>query len=338
MGTIRWKWEDDQGRLHTFDIPNSFYIPDGKVRLLSPQHWAQSQSIRRNRKLRTSCGEHTNGVECVLYWGDGEYKRHINLGKYDNVATFPLAPGYSQFAAFCCEAGMDDHTREPMAMPSAFISDDESVAHDEVQEQSTLPWSHHWTPPSTPMTTDNPATTAIEFNLDGPSTSTSEGERDDREPAPEVIIDEEDRQSHNDMAKLLTIHHQYAHAPMTKLQLMAKSGILPRRLAKCRIPVCSACLYAKATRKPWRSKPRTRNAEDAMEPSKPGQVVSVDQLVSPTPGLIAQMTGFLTTKRYRYATVYVDQYSRMGFVYLQKTASAEETVEGKKAFDTALGY
>ncbi|KAI2499307.1 hypothetical protein MHU86_15151 [Fragilaria crotonensis] len=40
------------------------------------------------------------------------------------------------------------------------------------------------------------------------------------------------------------------------------------------------------------------------------------------------MTGFLTTKRYRYATVYVDQFSRLGFIYLQKTASAEETVEG----------
>ena len=45
------------------------------------------------------------------------------------------------------------------------------------------------------------------------------------------------------------------------------------------------------------------------------------------------MTGFLTTKRYKYATIYVDQYSRYGFVYLQKTASAEETVEGKRAFE-----
>jgi hypothetical protein len=63
-------------------------------------------------------------------------------------------------------------------------------------------------------------------------------------------------------------------------------------------------------------------------------VVSVDQLVSHTPGLIAQMTGFLATKRYKYATVYVDQFSRLGFIYLQKTASAEETIEGKKAFDT----
>jgi len=60
----------------------------------------------------------------------------------------------------------------------------------------------------------------------------------------------------------------------------------------------------------------------------------VDQLESPTPGLIAQITGKLTTKRYKYATVYVDQRSRFGFVYLQKTSSAEETIEGKKAFET----
>ena len=61
-------------------------------------------------------------------------------------------------------------------------------------------------------------------------------------------------------------------------------------------------------------------------------MISVDQLVSLTPGLIAQMTGKLTTKRYKYATVYVDQYSGFGFTYLQKTATADETIQGKKAF------
>ena len=45
------------------------------------------------------------------------------------------------------------------------------------------------------------------------------------------------------------------------------------------------------------------------------------------------MTGKLTTKRYKYATVYVDQATGFGFVYLQKTASAEETIEGKVAFE-----
>jgi hypothetical protein len=54
---------------------------------------------------------------------------------------------------------------------------------------------------------------------------------------------------------------------------------------------------------------------------------------SPTPGFIAQMTGILTTKCYEYATVYVDQYSSVGFLYLQKTASAEETLLGKMAFE-----
>ena len=60
--------------------------------------------------------------------------------------------------------------------------------------------------------------------------------------------------------------------------------------------------------------------------------MSVDQLVSPTPGLVAQMTGILTTKRYKYVTVFVDQASKLGYVYLQKTATVEETLEAKKAF------
>jgi hypothetical protein len=98
-GTFRWSWENDQGQVHTFDIPNSYYVPDGNhVQLLSPQHWAQLQSS--NRKSQTDCGgEHTNdGNECVLYWkGGGLHKRHIKLERKDNVATFSLAPGYKQF-------------------------------------------------------------------------------------------------------------------------------------------------------------------------------------------------------------------------------------------------
>ena len=52
-----------------------------------------------------------------------------------------------------------------------------------------------------------------------------------------------------------------------------------------------------------------------------------------TPGFIAQMAGILTTKRYMYAMVYVNQYSSFGFLYLQKTVSAEETLLGKMAFE-----
>ena len=40
-GTLRWQWLDDKGRMHPFEIPNSYYVPECEQRLLSPQHWAQ---------------------------------------------------------------------------------------------------------------------------------------------------------------------------------------------------------------------------------------------------------------------------------------------------------
>ena len=119
------------------------------------------------------------------------------------------------------------------------------------------------------------------------------------------------------------------HLSFTKVQEMAKHGIFPSRIAKCAVPICSACQYAKVTRRQWHTKSRKHNQDVIESPTKPGQCVSVDQLVSPTPGLIAQMTGFITKQQYRYATVYVDQYSGLSFVYLQRTASAAETLEAK---------
>ena len=49
-------------------------------------------------------------------------------------------------------------------------------------------------------------------------------------------------------------------------------------------------------------------------------------MVSPTPGLIAQMTGKLTTKRYKYATVFVDHFSIFSYFYLQKKSTVEENL------------
>jgi hypothetical protein len=82
-------------------------------------------------------------------------------------------------------------------------------------------------------------------------------------------------------------------------------------------------MYAKATKRPWRQK-----STDATPP-KPGDVVLVDQMVSPVPGLITQMMGFLTMKRYKYMTVFVDQALHMSYIYLQKTATAAEMIKAK---------
>ena len=46
-----------------------------------------------------------------------------------------------------------------------------------------------------------------------------------------------------------------------------------------------------------------------------------------------QMVGFLTKQCYKYETVLIDQASQMGFIYHQKTCSAEETIKVKRAFE-----
>ena len=131
--------------------------------------------------------------------------------------------------------------------------------------------------------------------------------------------------------EFLKLHYKMGHMSFAKMQIMAKQGTIPAAFAKCEIPVCTACMFAKQTRRPWQSK-QAKNYH-IQKPTKPGEVVSVDQMVSPTPGLIAQMTGMLTRKRYKYTTVYVDQETRLGYVYLQQTATAKETIKGKIAFE-----
>ena len=66
VGTLKWQWEDDQGQIHKHIIPNSYYVPSGQARLLSPQHWAKAQRSSR----RNSTGETTNSSTCTLKWGE----------------------------------------------------------------------------------------------------------------------------------------------------------------------------------------------------------------------------------------------------------------------------
>ena len=112
-----------------------------------------------------------------------------------------------------------------------------------------------------------------------------------------------------DAALLLRYHYQYGHISFQRLKKMAEQKVIPRRLKDIPTPACLACHYAKATKRPWRHKSQ-KHYKPPPPPTLPGEVVSVDQMVSPTPGLIAQMTGKLTTKRYKYATVFVDHFSR----------------------------
>ena len=334
QGTLLWKWEDDQGLQHKFLIPNSFYVPSGKCRLLSPQHWAQT-NYKEDRIATTS------SRRIILTWGKGAYTRTMDLGKSDNVGTFRLSPGFKQYHQFCVAAATSewDDNDPIMASPAAVVEEETDPPDIRTSgTQTPRPWDslktdHSFSQdhPTKEAGTVDPHTAAQEVN---PLSSQDQ----DQEEAPLTIPDlthTENRQeetAHTDAGLLLQYHYKYGHISFARLRRMAQQRIIPYRLRNLDSPACAACLYGKAKRRPWRG-PSRKNFQKTNKVHHPGQVVSVDQLVSPTPGFIAQMTGILTTKRYRYATVYVDHYSKFSYLYLQKTATAEETVEGKRAFE-----
>jgi hypothetical protein len=112
---------------------------------------------------------------------------------------------------------------------------------------------------------------------------------------------------------------------------MSKVGHLPRRLSSIQHPKCHACMLGKATKVTWRVNGHTSHVTNA---TKPGKRISVDQLESPTPVLIASLKGILTTKRYNFITVFVDNHSRFTYVQLQQSNSLEETLQAKIDFET----
>ena len=102
-------------------IPNSLFIPPGKCRLLSPQHWAQTR--RDNQKLAT---EITDRAKVVLTGVNKtkQYLKTIPLGKKDNVGTFYLSPGFNNFHIFCQQAMGNPLDDDALAVAPSMIKED----------------------------------------------------------------------------------------------------------------------------------------------------------------------------------------------------------------------
>ena len=157
------------------------------------------------------------------------------------------------------------------------------------------------------------------------------------EPIDELIdqreaIQEKQEKDIDLQAQLLMWHHRLGHLSFQKIRLLCMMNLLPRKLLNVTPPMCAGCLEGAMTKKPWRVK-SNKNLGKLRKAEKPGQIVSVDQLESTTPGFIAQLKGNPTKFRYTGATVFVDHYSDMTYIHLMKRLTSAETVEAKKAFE-----
>ena len=304
QGTIRWHISDDDGKVHVFTIPGVLLLPNLPFRVLSPQHW--SQTLRRP----SHCITFKDSI--LLTWNGGDNKRTIRLSRNSNVGILKSAPSYSQATAFIAEiiTTIPNPFADMTCFPAAEKLDSFDTDDSNNNDDATITTSNR--------SMDKTVSTTVNFHDDFTDSN-------DAATFPEKALSDEE-------AELLRWHLRLGHTSFDKLRVMAGNGDIPKRLADCKVPKCAGCLYGKMTRRPW----RTKQAPSKVAPTPinaPGDCVSVDQLESTSPGFIGQMKGALTNKRYRFATVFVDHFSRLSYVHLQQTNSSIETLEAKRAFE-----
>jgi hypothetical protein len=95
------------------------------------------------------------------------------------------------------------------------------------------------------------------------------------------------------------------------------------------IPVCSACAYGKAKRRPHTICTSPIDSDH----SKPGDGVSADQLEAGCPGIIPTAKGSPISTHYLYCNVWVDHHSRFIFLTMHQRKDAREMLQSKQAFE-----
>jgi hypothetical protein len=261
VGTVRWKIHDDLGNEHQLLLPNTYYSPEGKYKLLCPQHWAQTANDNSPTPHGTWCATYADRI--VLYWGQRRYARTLRLLPSTNVGILTTKPGIRKYAKAC---RLIERTYPAMALTTSItpvrptlvrtITPESDTEGRPSEEPLLTPDAHtpntgpNREPSSEP--TGGPSTIPIkapdknpdnQINQDAPIIVTFEGnvqeEEDVTQPHPEMSKDEEE---------LKYWHLRLGHLTFSRVQHMAHLGLLPRRLQKANTPFCSGCICGKMTR------------------------------------------------------------------------------------------
>jgi hypothetical protein len=98
MGTFKFHIEDNKGGVHLIKIPNSKYVPDLKVCLLSPHHWAQK--AKDHYPVPKGTKTDADNKALTLIWNQRKYRRTIPYHPLTNTPSFCTAPALCTYRAF----------------------------------------------------------------------------------------------------------------------------------------------------------------------------------------------------------------------------------------------
>ena len=346
VGTVRWSWRDDEGKISTYDLPGCRYYPESPVCILSQ---TQLGLFLNDRDFGTKIesGIHTS----IFHWDNQRFCRTIkHTTSY--MPKMIINDDHSSMASFftAFRSVFDDNAGYSLLTEQQLSLDFEKLIGKEVQYVKGDFRSKAVILSVTPdkvftiqLTDGSKIDTHHNFitilPVEAPSTQTTlprslaETIAHRLQEEPELGLPKANEKLSLDQKELLRWHIRLGHLPFKSLLVFAQLGLIPRHLAKVdTIPLCASCTVAHAHKRPWRTKadPSTIRKD---EQNFPGGCVSVDQIVSGQTGMVPQTSGFRALERYVGATVFVDNYSSFVFVYMMKSLSTEETMAAKHAFE-----
>jgi hypothetical protein len=224
----------------------------------------------------------------MIVWGQQKYRKIIPFDK-SNVATFSTMPGCKAFRIFCAcfEAGQDNEgleegLQDTIAFDATLIVDDEADNDEVARNDEHEPDDDKSNTPITIQGGCQRDAIISDEQSKGDNTGyivKSMGHHDifyEKDKNVAVVEDGEDDAFEGRLkptAKVLLWHFQLGHIPFSRIQTMAKEGLLPRSLSNCRLPKCSSRMYGKMTRRAKRTKNKKSKTKDRTI-TDPGSCVS----------------------------------------------------------------
>jgi hypothetical protein len=300
-GTMKLKLQSDKGNSTEELIPESLYIPNLEMVLMCPQHWSQVANDHFPEPHGT--WSYQQGEEFVMEWRQRTLRKTIPWDKRTNTARFYTAPDTRRYRAFAERFDVKNRTSEKERVCYEAHTDWDANVISEDETDGGY-WADAESDEETVTAHNTQRPRAHEENLADLFQNTP-----GFKARPAAIIDEdlEKLSCQDPQTELLRWHYRLGHLSFRRIKRMAELGILPRKLAEVNPPKCAGCLFGTMKNKPWRNKGKSPKGVGHLA-TAPGQMVSVDQLESSAAGFISQLKGKLTSRRYKAATIFVDNF------------------------------
>ena len=105
---------------------------------------------------------------------------------------------------------------------------------------------------------------------------------------PEAEKEDSPLSAADDPAELMRWHYRLGHLTFAKLKQLALNGKILKKLALLNPPKCAGCLFGAMTKIPWHGK-ESKSSHKVFAATKPGETVSVDQMVSTKVGVFTKL-------------------------------------------------